>query len=148
MSEWKLKTPRFMVEGMRKGRYAVEVHMPGEPVDWVFFWVNRPQSGPKEGQIIIKTQHGENYSPFLTILPSGRTTVVRTDLKHDQALLIACADPVSSAINYGRELGCCSSCGKELTDERSRYYSIGPECEKRWPEVIVQVDDQRGPFQP
>ena len=39
-------------------------------------------------------------------------------------------------------------CGKTLTDERSRWYGIGPDCETRYEESILESDQDRGPFVP
>ena len=147
-NEWQLTTPREMVENMREGRYAVEITLPGKPTDWVFLRVSRPTRGKKAGSLVLQTQHSDYYKPYLTIYPSGSLWFAQTGEKLDLALMMVAADPVTSAINYGRELGCCSRCGRELTDERSRWYSIGPECEKYWPEIITYVNETKGVFVP
>ena len=141
-NEWQIKTPRVMVEAMREGRYAVEVEG-----DWEFFRVSRPTQGKKKGCLVIQTQHSDYYKPYIIIYPSGSVWFAQTKKRLDMGLMMVAADPYTSAINYGRELGCCSRCARELTDERSRYYSIGPECEKHWPEILTFVNETRGPFQ-
>lgn len=146
--EWNLRTPRPMVESMREGRYAVEVTLPNQPRDWIFLRVSRPKSGKKAGCLIVQTQHSDFYKPYFTIYPNGQVYFYQNAPRLDMALLMVAADPFTSAINYGRELGCCSRCARELTDERSRYYSIGPECEKYWPEIINYINETRGVFVP
>lgn len=146
--EWNFKTPRAMVEAFRDGRYAVEVTLPNQPRDWVFIRVARPKTGKQAGNLILQTQHSDFYKPLLTIYPTGGVYFWQQSEKLDMALMMIAADPFTSAINYGRELGCCSRCARELTDERSRYYSIGPECEKYWPEIINYVNETRGVFVP
>ena len=145
---WQFKTPRVMVEQMREGRYAVEVTLPGQPTDWVFVRVSRPTRGKKAGCLVLQTQHSDYYKPLLTIYPSGSVYFFKASEKLDMALMMIAADPYTSAINYGRELGCCSRCARELTDERSRHYSIGPECEKSWPEIINYINETKGVFVP
>jgi hypothetical protein len=41
-------------------------------------------------------------------------------------------DAREAALRYGREIGCCSNCGKRLTNRLSRELSIGPVCGGRW----------------
>lgn len=147
-NEWGFKTPRAMVEAMREGRYAVEVALPGQHKDWVFVRVSRPTRGKKAGCLVLQTQHSDYYKPLLIIYPSGSVWFAQRGEKLDMALMMIAADPFTSAMNYGRELGCCSRCARELTDERSRHYSIGPECERHWPEIINYVNETKGVFVP
>lgn len=147
-NDWDFKTPRAMVEAMREGRYAVEVTLPGQHKDWVFVRVSRPTRGKKAGCLVLQTQHSDYYKTLLVIFPSGSVWFAQRGEKLDMALMMIAADPFTSAMNYGRELGCCSRCARELTDERSRHYSIGPECERHWPEIINYVNETRGVFVP
>lgn len=39
-----------------------------------------------------------------------------------------CVDPKAAAVRYGRETGCCSVCGRELTNKGSIEAGIGPIC--------------------
>jgi hypothetical protein len=39
-------------------------------------------------------------------------------------------DPLGYAQLFGMHYRCCGKCGAELTDERSRELSLGPECRK------------------
>lgn len=147
---WPYPAPLAMVKNIREGRYAVEINEPGRPTDWVFVRVLKPTKGKRAGQINFTTQHSETYSPWMTFFPGSYDTPYhwKESDKLGKALFIICTDPVTSAINYGRELGRCSRCGKELTDERSRWYSIGPECEKHWTEIINVVNETKGVFIP
>lgn len=147
---WPLKTPRAMVEAMRDGRYAAaEQGYRGDDFDhYTFIRVSRPTTGKRKGCLVLQTQHSEAYSPFLTIYPSGKAYFYKNSNRLDMALLMIAADPFTTAMNYGRLIGRCSRCGKTLTDERSRYYGIGPECEKHWPEIINYVNETKGVFVP
>jgi hypothetical protein len=55
-------------------------------------------------------------------------------------------DPNGCALSYAEVLGHCCKCGKELTDPRSRWYGIGPDCEKRNANHIRLVDESKGVF--
>lgn len=140
---WPLSTPEGMVRGIRDGRYAVR---PDHNTPFRFVRVWRPTHGKKKGAIILQTQHSDAYKECVVIWPSGRVSVY--DKRIDPLLLLVVVDPVTASINYGRELNRCSSCGRELTDGRSIYYSIGPECEKRWADLINYVDQTQGPYVP
>jgi len=142
---WSLNVPRAMVENLKNGRYATR---PDTDTPFTFIRVSRPKRGRLNGCLVIQTQHSDWYQDFITIYPSGSVWFKQSNDKLDMALFIACADPMTSAMNYGKELGRCSSCGRELTDERSRYYSIGPECEKHWREIIEHVNEETGVFYP
>lgn len=139
--EWGFKTPQAMVEQLKAGRYAAR---PDSNTPYTFIRIARPTFGKNKGNLLIQSQHSDAYKTCAVIYPSGRVYV--TDRRIDQALLLVAIDPMMSAIRYGQELGRCSSCGKKLTDERSRWYSIGPECEKRWTEIIENLDEKYGPW--
>ncbi|MEI9428683.1 DUF6011 domain-containing protein [Mesorhizobium sp. Cs1299R1N3] len=42
------------------------------------------------------------------------------------------ADPMESAVRYGRATGVCGCCGRELTDKDSVAAGIGPICATKW----------------
>jgi len=135
------------VESLRDGRYAACPSGSNEEFDnWTFLRVWRPTSGKRRGQLVIRTQHSDAYRDFITIYPSGSVWFAKTGDRLDQSLLMIAADPYTSAMNYAFLHSVCSSCGKKLTDNRSRYYGIGPECEKKWPEIINRVNADKGPF--
>lgn len=141
VNTWRFSVPQVMVENLKDGRYAVRREQ-GDP--FTFIRVSRPKNGKRKGCLVVQTQHSDWYQDLVTIFPSGKAWFNQQSEKLDMALFIACADPMTAAINYGRELGRCSRCGRELTDERSRYYSIGPECEKYWPEIISHINEEQG----
>lgn len=96
------------------GRYAVE------NADGVlaFYVVKVKQDG--EIVICVKASHIEHEIPFTV---PGYTTILQAIL--DAGLREA-------TIRYGRELGACGVCGRELTDETSRAEGIGPVCSQRF----------------
>lgn len=42
------------------------------------------------------------------------------------------ADPLAAAVMHGKQTGCCSCCGRELTNEESVRLGIGPICREKW----------------
>ena len=140
--EDQMQTPYAMVEQTRSGRYAVR-HDENEP--FKFVRITRPTRGRKAGCTIIQSQHSERFKDCVIVFPSGRVTVL--DRRVDPFLLLTVADPMTAARNYATELGRCCQCGKELTDGRSIWFGIGPECEKSWPEIIERVLDEKGDYQ-
>lgn len=137
---WPLTTPEMLVRGLREGRYAVRADS-SQP--YIFLRHVRPKTGKKKGCLVFQTQHSEVFKDRLTIYPSGKAFCPEPR-KIDQALLLACVDPITSMRAYARELGVCGRCGRKLTDERSRWYGIGPECEESWPDLIDEVDEENG----
>ena len=144
---WELKTPRAMIEAMRDGYYAVSPEGGNDFDSHVFIRVSRPKRGRNNGCLVIQTQHSDNLHPFLVIYPSGRALLYQRKDRVDMSLLMIAADPYTPAIQYSKLHKVCCRCHKKLTDERSRWYGIGPECEGYWPEIINTINNSdRGPF--
>lgn len=135
------KIPMAMLLNISDGYYAVEAS-DNEP--HTFIRVSHPVRGQFKGCLKIQTQHGEQLFPALTIFPSGN--MIWHNMSIEEALLIVVVSPVACAIEYGKIIGRCCRCNKELTDQRSRWYSIGPECEKHWPQVLDTIADTKGPY--
>jgi hypothetical protein len=139
---WPYKAPRAMVEAMRDGRYAVPWNS-----EMTFLRVSHPTTGKKKGCFVIQTQHSDWFEPVMVFYPTtGKVWFAKQGDRIDAALLGAAIDPVACALRYGQELGLCSRCGRELTDGRSRWYGIGPECEKHWPDLMNYVTETKGPW--
>ncbi len=96
------------------GRYAVE----NADGALAFYVVKVKDSGKVE--IYVKASHNEHLVPFTG---AGYTTILQSVL--DAGLREA-------TIRYGRELGHCGVCGRELTDQTSRDAGIGPVCAQRF----------------
>jgi hypothetical protein len=135
--------PMDMLKATKDGRYAARQD---ETDMYDFFRVSRPKSGRFAGAIKVQTQHSDLLKEMLVLWPSGRVSVYNRGPERN--LLLAILDPRSAGIRYGRHIGKCMKCGKTLTDNRSRYYGIGPDCEQDWPETIEEVDDMFGPYYP
>lgn len=139
------KLPQALVEAIRDGRYAVDIGNDRQRV--IFLRVSRPNTGRLRGCLKIQTQHSDAYKEAVIKYPSGQWRVHTNYLTEvERALTTVAVNPLDAAILYAKEKGVCARCGKELTDERSRYYHIGPECEKHWPDMITKINSEKGPF--
>ncbi len=128
----------------KDGRYAVKMG-PEDP--FRFIRLSRPKNGKAKGFLKIQTQHSDTLMAAALIrLDGGRRYVQQPDLLPYLRMLVC--DTTTAAMDYGRAMRRCSRCGIVLTDDRSRWFSIGPECEKYWPEIIAMVLDKRGPYVP
>jgi hypothetical protein len=83
-----------------------------------------PLTGRNPGALYV-TREGE----YIGKIAQGRFVATR-ECPQDvaQEVLTAAADPKAAAIAYGRRTGCCSVCGRELTDPTSVEAGIGPIC--------------------
>lgn len=133
---------RKMLLATKDGRYAVR---PDDETAWTFIRLSRPKNGRSKGLLKIQYQASEAYLPVANLsLTSDYVAVF--DKRFLPSLMLVVCDPTTGAYNYGRALKRCSRCYKELTDDRSIYYAIGPECEKHWPEVIAMVNEKHGMY--
>ncbi|AUE22207.1 hypothetical protein SEA_BUTTERBALL_95 [Gordonia phage Butterball] len=57
-------------------------------------------------------------------------------------------DKGGCADRYGERFKECVNCGRELTDDKSRYYRLGSECITRRHDVVEYVDDNFGAWTP
>jgi hypothetical protein len=138
---WTFVTPEAMVRTIPKGRYCVEL---GANLRKFFKVVPNWKGKLYRGATVISTQHSESFKVALVLWPDGRVQIFNRDI--DSCLMMMAADPYTCKIRYGQELGVCCNCGKKLTDDRSRWYGIGPECEKDNIEIINEVENTRGRF--
>ena len=81
-----------------------------------FFHVNTPTKGKWVGFTFVKEFIG-----------GGQEFNIRGRETRNQ-ILGAIANDSDALARYGRELGHCGICGRELTDEESRAIGIGPVC--------------------
>lgn len=135
------KIPLAMLHDLPNGYYATR---PDSTRPFTFFKVSRPKSGNFKGCLKIMTQHGPDYKLALVIYPGDR--LYWSNMAVEDDLLLVVVDKNGCAIAYAEEIGRCMRCNTELTDERSRWYGIGPECEKSWPHIIDLINDRKGPF--
>lgn len=125
------------------GYFAVR-RQEGDPI--TFMRISRPTRGQYKGCIKVQTQHGPSLEVRLIKWPSERWTVYLADTVDKMMLVVT--DFQGAMMTYSQEIGKCCRCNTELTDERSRWYGIGPECEKSFGWVIARVNEERGEYVP
>lgn len=132
-----------LIQLIKDGRYATRTS-DSEPL--IFYRVSRPTKGQFKGAFKVQTQHSEEWKLAYVVWPSKRESIYRTDIKTHLLMLVGNQEVAAST--YAWELGQCQICGKKLTDERSRYYGIGPDCEERHAHVIEAIELAFGPYAP
>ena len=141
----RLEMLKSLVEMVPDGYYAVQ-EFEGGHVE--FIRVSLPKNGKYRGSRKFQTLHGSGLGAKLTLAatlwPSGSWSLYRTGFTEKIMLLVA--DYQGAALRYAEKLGKCARCNAELTDGRSRFYGIGPECEQHWPWFIPQVEETKGQF--
>ena len=142
--------PAELLFDMREGNYAVTLP-DRDKLTFVRLNFVKPYRDGRvrkyQGCAVLSTQHGEQRIKRFVVRPDGKYRILSRGVSEHMAaalLGLIMSDPRGSAARYGQELGHCCRCGKALTDERSRYYGIGPECERSWPDLIAEIDDMRG----
>ena len=136
-----LKVPLGYLKDIRDGYYAARRD---DTEELKFLRVSRPKRGIYAGCLKVQSQHGPNLMPMLYVRPNDE--IVVQDWRYEEALLLVAVDQRGCAMTYAEEIGNCMRCNCDLTDERSRWYGIGPECEKHWPEMINLVADKKGHY--
>ncbi len=132
------------------GRYAWR---PDESVPFVFIRVSRPKTGQYRGTTKVQTKHSDAYSLALVEWKPGEQTKYRPvgyaeNVDLIEALKGIWIDKDEARYQYALHYTECGICGKSLTDERSRWYGIGPDCETRNEHVIEYVHNHRGEYVP
>jgi len=107
---------KVKMEGILPGRYAVDA----DEGHTAFYKIDRSE----RGWWFVMLQAGPEFSRLGAVTPEGKCR----DGRVAKILKKIARDPKAAAIRYGLELGVCSRCGRELTNEDSRTSGIGPIC--------------------
>jgi len=83
-----------------------------------FYSVRKPTDGKWAGYAFLSEMSGENYIPM------------RDRGERDKIFLVIAQDATGALKRFGKEIGRCGHCKKQLTDEISREFGIGPVCRK------------------
>jgi hypothetical protein len=135
------KIPISMLKSLPNGYYAARQ---SSEEDWNFFRVSRPTKNEYKGCVKVQTQHGPNLKLALVLWPSEKVSLHNPRVEND--MLLCSVDPNGCGMNYAEVLKHCCKCGKDLTDPRSRWYGIGPDCEKRHEDHIERINESKGVF--
>jgi len=90
-----------------------------------------PLSGRNSGSIYVKDAETGDYFGKIDDHLVYRAVHTAPEWAADALSRIA-RDPSAAAVEYGRETGRCSCCGRELTNPDSIALGIGPICKDRW----------------
>ena len=90
-----------------------------------------PLSGRNSGSIYVKDAETGDYFGKIDEHLVYRAVHAAPEWAADALSRIA-RDPSTAAVEYGRETGRCSCCGRELTNPDSIALGIGPICKDRW----------------
>jgi hypothetical protein len=84
-----------------------------------------PATGRNAGAIYVKSTSEE----YLGKITDGQFQPTRECTDEQRAEIVKlCANPVESAVAYGKQTGICACCGRELSDPESIERGIGPIC--------------------
>lgn len=131
-----------LLANVKEGYYAAELGDGGYN-DLRFFRISRPKKGNYAGNVKIQWQLADSWELAMLVRPSGTYWEPRSlPFSMVDYLLNIVVDASGCARRYAKEIDKCCRCNTTLTDERSRHYGIGPECEKYWPHIINLVDQE------
>lgn len=135
-----------MIDLVPDGYYAVPVSSSSTALKFCYF--SRPKKGKFAGALKFQEHIGSwdtgRYEQRIIRWSSGQWSIYSEPWV--EILKGIVTDHKTAAMLYADELKRCCRCNAALTDERSRYYAIGPECEKVMPGVIDEINDQFGPW--
>ena len=109
------KAPTLPADKIDQGYYAVN-----DPIDGVlkFYQVRAPKQGKWAGYHFLSQVSGDNK---LSIRDKTERHRIFTEIAKDT---------LGALKRFGKEIGQCGHCRKQLTDEVSREFGIGPVCRK------------------
>lgn len=129
------------------GRYAVTSSDASQTVFLKLSTRNKSNGYPHRE---VRYKSAESWHPLQQYYPSGQVTG-RNEIHGSvvaDLLTQVMMDVGGSADRYGERFAECVNCGRELTDDRSRYYHLGSECVQKRADVVEYVDRERGPWTP
>ena len=121
-TEWReLAAELVKVGGPTGARFAVATEK-GSDNNLAFWWIVRkddPQSG--RTRYFLRQVIGGQGPVRVRLAPESMVSIAKK---------IKAAGSLEAMLTYGRELGSCGHCGRELTNKVSRDAGIGPHCRK------------------
>lgn len=132
------------------GRYAVTAD-DGKQTVFLKLATRKQAAGGRPSEYRdLRYKSSDNWMELQKFYPSGQVTgrnsihgSVVADL-----LTQVMMDKGGCADRYGERFQECVNCGRELTDDRSRYYRLGSECIQHRHDVVEYIDSTRGPWTP
>ena len=134
-----------LIETVPDGYFAVR-RQEGDRIH--FLRIKRPVHGKMRGALKVQSQHGPALENRWVKWPSGHISNYRWEYDIEDLLLLLMADWRGATMLYAEKIGKCGRCNAALTDPRSRFYGIGPECETKhgWGWWIDEIAEKRGGY--
>lgn len=132
------------------GRYAVTADDGKQTVFLKLATRKDTASGRTSQYRDLRYKSSDSWFALQKFYPSGQVTgrnSVHGSVVADLLTQIM-MDKGGCADRYGERFQECVNCGRELTDDRSRYYRLGSECIQHRHDVVEYIDSTRGPWTP
>lgn len=131
------------------GRYAVAND---DETQVVFMRVSTRKSKALSGTEyrVVQYKSSDTWNDLQFYFPTGNVTGRNTVHGSTVADLLTqiMMDKAGCADRYGAKFSECVNCGRELTDDKSRYYRLGSECITKRADVVDYVDNKAGAWYP
>lgn len=98
----------------------------------------------------LRYKSSDSWLEFQRFYPTGHVTG-RNSVHGSTAadlLVQVMMDKGGCADRYGERFQECVNCGRELTDDKSRYYRLGSDCIQHRLDVVEYIDATRGEYTP
>lgn len=119
-AEWRALAAELVEAGGPTGaRFAVETEA-GSDNDLAFWWIVKHE-GPMGTRYFLRQVIGGQGPVRVRMSPEAMISIARK---------IKAAGPLEALLRFGRELGSCGHCGRDLTNQVSRDFGMGPHCRK------------------
>jgi hypothetical protein len=116
----KLAAELVRVGGQHGARFAVDTEN-GAVNELAFWWIVKNDNGPNGTRYFIRQVIGGQGAVRVRMSPEAMVAIARK---------IEAAGPVQAMLRYGQEIGSCGHCGRDLTNDKSRAFGMGPKCRK------------------
>ena len=118
---WRELAAKLVEVGGRHGaRFAVDTEK-GAENKIAFWWIVRHEGADGKVKYFLRQVIGGQDPVRVRMSPAAMVGVARK---------IEAAGPLEAMLRYGKELGHCGHCNRELTNDVSRELGIGPRCRK------------------
>lgn len=107
------------IGGQHGARFAVKTE-DGAANDLAFWWIVK-KDGPQGPRYFLRQVIGGRGAVRVRMSPEAMVSIANK---------IKNTGPVEAMLKYGQEIGDCGHCGRELTNDVSRAFGMGPKCRK------------------
>lgn len=120
--------------GVREALSSVPLSKYAVPTEAVSHVLNRPSANDLVF-FEVREFKGTRYMRLLHGAPGAFVRSKPTPAQQEAIMQLVVEDAYKYARLFGQHYTCCSRCGAELTDQKSRERFLGPECVKHFPSV-------------